>query len=136
MSLISFIPVISQLIDRIIPDKDAQTKAKAELALLESSGELQLMLKQIEVNANEAKHPSVFVAGWRPFIGWVCGLALTWEFILQPILIHIYAVNGLIISMPSFDTAGLITVLTGMLGLGGLRTYEKLKNADTKDLRK
>lgn len=127
MSFLSFVPIIGNLLDKIIPDKDAAAKAKAELAVMEQKGELDLMLKQLEVNTEEAKHSSMFVAGWRPFIGWVCGIAFAYHFILAPLIAFIAQLHGVTIDLPAFDMSALTTVLLGMLGLGGLRTYEKFK---------
>ena len=76
-----------------------------------------------EVNAAEAQHRSIFVAGWRPFIGWICGLAFAFHYIALPLILT-YTDH----TPPAFDTNSLFTVLMGMLGLGGLRTYEKLKD--------
>jgi hypothetical protein len=125
MSLLSFVPLIGGLLDKIIPDKDARTKAEHELNLLVKNGELELMLKQIEVNANEAKHRSIFIAGWRPCVGWVCALAFSYHFILQPIIVFAAAVAGTNIDLPEFDMGSLLYVLGGMLGLGGFRSFEK-----------
>lgn len=83
---------------------------------------LELIKVQVEVNKLEAQHRSIFVAGWRPFIGWVCGVALAYNFILRDII-------GFWVEMPpALQMEHLMTVLLGMLGLGGLRTYEKLKD--------
>ena len=79
---------------------------------------------QTKINEIEAQHRTLFVAGWRPFIGWVCGLAFAYHFILFPIIRTIYPD----VQFPELDTEPLFTVLLGMLGLGGLRTYEKLKD--------
>ena len=78
---------------------------------------------QAEINKVEAQNRSVFVAGWRPFIGWVCGVAFAFHYIVMPLLLA-YTDMKLV----EFDTNSLFTVLMGMLGLGGLRTYEKLKD--------
>ena len=88
---------------------------------------LNLHHAQIEVNKTEAAHRNVFVAGWRPFIGWVCGAAFAYHFVLQPIFVFALAAYGVSLELPSFDMGALMTVLTGMLGLGGLRTFEKMK---------
>ena len=88
-----------------------------------------LVQGQLEINKTEAQHGSIFVAGWRPFIGWVCGAALVWNFIIQPLLLWVaWMMPDLGIDMstaPKLDSGELMTVLLGMLGLGGLRTYEK-----------
>ena len=83
---------------------------------------------QTKINLAEASHRTLFVAGWRPFIGWTCGLALAYHFILQPILSLILVISGITVDLPEFDMSSLMTVLMGMLGLGGLRTYEKVKD--------
>jgi hypothetical protein len=85
---------------------------------------LELIKVQNEVNKIEAQHRSIFVAGWRPFIGWVCGLALLYNFILRDLIAWL-SPN---IMPPALQMEHLLTVLMGMLGLGGLRTYEKLKD--------
>lgn len=80
---------------------------------------------QAQINQLEAQHRSLFVAGWRPFIGWVCGVALFYNFVLRDIIIFIKPEWA---ALPSLQMEHLLTVLMGMLGLGGLRTYEKIKN--------
>ena len=83
----------------------------------------QILELQTKINEVEAQHRSMFVAGWRPFIGWVCGLAFAYHFVAFPIVRTIYPE----IDFPTLNTEPLFTVLMGMLGLGGLRTFEKLK---------
>ena len=82
---------------------------------------------QIELNKVEAGHRTIFVAGWRPFIGWVCGFAFAYHFIFQPFLTFILSALGVQLSAPTFDMDSLSAVLMGMLGLGGLRSFEKSK---------
>lgn len=96
--------------------------------------ELQLIEKltkqneaQIEVNKIEAQHQSIFVAGWRPFIGWVCGSALAYNFILQPFIIAIVNVWLPEWELPTLEIEQLVTILVAMLGFGGYRTYEKIQ---------
>ena len=69
----------------------------------------------------------MFVAGWRPFVGWTCGVALAYHFVISPILGFVLVLAGVQISMPTFEFSQLSTILMGMLGLGGLRSYEKMK---------
>ena len=130
LNLLSLVPLASTLIERLIPDKDMAAKAKAKLAEMEQQGELALLLKQLEINAEEAKHTSLFVAGWRPFLGWVCGIAFAYHFVLLPIITLILAASGIPATLPAFDMGTLTTVLFGMLGLGGLRTFEKYKGVN------
>ena len=125
---------IADLLDKIIPDPDARAKAKIELLKSEREfdlRELELALgldkAQAEINKNEAKHRSLFVAGWRPFIGWVCGVAFAYHFIMQPLLVFALAAQGRSIDLPEFSMESLLTVLLGMLGLGGMRTFEKIR---------
>ena len=122
-----------EIIERFIPDKEKQAEAKLELARMTQSGELEflrtasgLATGQLEVNKVEAGHRSVFVAGWRPFLGWTCGIAFAWQFLGRPILSWVALFQGFPIP-PALDLAPLMTVLLGMLGLGTLRTYEKIK---------
>ena len=80
---------------------------------------------QAEINKVESRHRTVFVAGWRPFIGWVCGFALAYNFVLRDLLIWVFGTEGV---PPALQMEHLMTVLVGMLGLGGMRTFEKLNN--------
>lgn len=131
MSVLSFLPIIGTIIDRIIPDKDAAAKAKAELALLEHNGELQLMLEQIKVNKASAQHKNLFVSGARPFILWVCGSAFAYHYLFYPIIQTAAALNGADIShLPQFDLDTMMPVLGGLLGLGVFRTVEKIKKVE------
>jgi Holin of 3TMs, for gene-transfer release len=84
---------------------------------------------QIEVNKQEAASPSLFVAGWRPWIGWTCGMAFAWAFVLQPLLTFALAAAGHKMDLPTLDLSQMMPVLLGMLGLGAMRTYEKIQGA-------
>jgi hypothetical protein len=112
-----------KVLDKFIPDPEAREKAAAALrgALLEwDKG-------QLAVNAAEATHGSIFVAGWRPFIGWTCGLALAWQYTIMPLVLWSCAVGGIDLPTPPAIDHVLWELLFGMLGLGGLRTFEKVK---------
>lgn len=113
-----------KVLDKFIPDPEA--KAKAETELRESL--MKWDAQQTAVNAVEAAHSSVFVAGWRPFVGWTCGIAFAYHFVVQPLALFVLATFGHIVTVPQFAMETLLTVLLGMLGLGGLRTYEKIKS--------
>ena len=133
-TFLALIPAISTLLDKLIPDPIAREKAKIELMKAERTAdleELRLALSadsaQTEINKQEAAHSDRFVAGWRPFIGWVCGVAFAYHFILQPLLAFAIMNSGGEVKLPSFDMDALSTVLMGMLGLGGLRTIEKIR---------
>lgn len=128
------VDVIKGVIGKIWPDPALQAEASLKLATLVQSGELaelaaqtDLAKAQLNVNAVEASSASVFVAGWRPFIGWVCGAAMAYKFILAPLLTFGAAYSGHPVNLPVLDFAEMSTVLFGMLGLGGLRTVEKIK---------
>jgi hypothetical protein len=110
-----------KLIDKLIPDPAARDAARLELLKLQQSGELAAMLAQTEINKVEAANPSVFVSGWRPAIGWVCALAMAYQYLIRPFLVAFYPT----LAFPGLDD-NLWQLLAGMLGLGGLRTFEKL----------
>ena len=124
----SLIQPVGDILDKVIPDQDLKRKLSHEIATMSEKHAQQLALAQIKVNAAEAASGSLFKGGWRPFVGWVCGVAFYYHFILQPVIIFIVALTGADIpDLPSFDMGTLLTVLGGMLGIGGLRTYEKQK---------
>ena len=112
------INLVGKFIDKYIPDKDLATTLKAEAASQEFAGVIQIDLGQMAVNQVEAAHKSIFVAGWRPYIGWVCGTGLLYNVLLYPVL-------NIWFEMPPVETALLYPPLMGMLGLGAMRTYEK-----------
>lgn len=120
-------PMVTGLLDKFIEDKDQKAKLAHEIATLAEKQAHESLMGQLEINKEEAKHRSVFIAGWRPFVGWTCGLALLYHYLIQPILIFAFTAYGITIDLPEFDMASLLTVLMGMLGLGGLRTFEKFK---------
>ncbi len=134
-AILDIIPAISTLLDRLIPDPAAREKAKLELLRTDRAQDLEEFkiaisadAQQSETNKIEAQSSDRFVAGWRPFIGWVCGVAFAYHFVLQPLLAFIIANSAAhAVILPVFDMDALSTVLMGMLGLGGLRTLEKIK---------
>jgi hypothetical protein len=115
---------VTKILDKFVVDKDLKTQLRHELEMAIHSANL----AQMEVNKAEAVHKSIFVAGWRPFVGWVCGISLMYHFILAPLIQFGFALAGHQQDLPQFDFTQLSTVLMGMLGLGGLRTFEKMKN--------
>ena len=123
----ALVPALGTLVDRLIPDKAAAQRAKddMEAALVKASNEA--ALAQVEVNKIEAGHSSVFVAGWRPAIGWVCAAALAWAFIVAPVATWGMAVFGVRETLPAIGTDNLFELVLAMLGLGGLRTFEKMR---------
>ena len=129
----------SKVIDKIWPDPVQRDAAKLELLKLQQSGELaqltadtNLMIEQIKVNQEEAKHTSVFVSGWRPGVGWVCVAACGWNWIGLPVVKLALEIYGHPINLAPADLTEMLPVLMGMLGLGGLRTIEKLQGRAAK----
>lgn len=111
---------------KFIPDKNARAEAKEQMETQMLAAMTSLVQGQLAINQKEAEHGSIFVAGWRPAIGWICGIALGWNYIVQPIISWAVFAYGLdLADAPRLDTGELTTILLGMLGLGGLRTYEK-----------
>ena len=124
---------------KLIPDKNARAVAKEQFEGQMLTAMTSLVQGQLDINKEEAKHKSLFVAGWRPAVGWVCGLALFWNFIVQPLLLWVAWMipeGADLASAPQLDTGELMTVLLGMLGLGGLRTYEKRLGVASDDMKK
>lgn len=134
MGFLDFVPIIGKVLDRVLPDKAASEAAKLKVMELAQTGELaqldadvKLATGQLDINKQEASNPSLFVSGWRPFIGWVCGSALATQFLVAPVATWIAGLMGTVLAFPSLDMGTLMTLLTGMLGLGTLRTVEKIK---------
>ena len=117
----SLIKPITSILDKVIEDKDTKNNIAFELATMAERHAQELAKGQLDVNKVEAAHNSLFVSGWRPAIGWICGLALLYSTILAPIL-------GIWFIVPPVDSSLLTSVLMGMLGLGAMRSYEKKNN--------
>lgn len=130
--------VAKAIIGRIWPDPAQQAEAQMKLLQLQQTGELaqlaaetDLAKLQIQTNIEEAKSPNWFVAGWRPFIGWSCGAGLAYVALFEPIARFVAKVGfGYEGGFPVIDTSLTTQVLMGMLGIGGMRTLEKLKDAE------
>ena len=119
---------VSNLLDQFVEDKDQKAKLAHEIATMAERHAQERAMAQVETNKVEAAHRSIFVAGWRPFIGWTCGISLAWHFVLSPVVVFVTAWIGVEMpELPTFDMDSLMTVPLGMLGLGGLRTFEKSK---------
>jgi len=117
----------TSVINKIWPDPVKQAEEQRKLqelaqkgSLEELNAEVKLLVSQVDLNRVEAAHKSIFVAGWRPFVGWVCGFGLLYNVILAPFL-------GIWLAVPEVETELLYPVLLGMLGLGGMRSFEKVK---------
>jgi hypothetical protein len=130
----ALIPLIGTIVEKVIPDPQAAADAKLRVMELAQKGELavldadlKLALGQIEVNKAEAT-TDMFRGGWRPAVGWICVAGLAYQFILQPVLPWVVALFGAQVPpLPAIDNESLMVLLTGMLGLGGLRTFERVK---------
>lgn len=122
----ALLDVGSKVIDRVWPDPAQAASAKLELMKLQQSGELAQIAGQMDINKAEAANPSVFVSGWRPSIGWVCGAGFAVQFVIGPLAEWGSALYGHPVKFPQMDTGTMMPLLLGMLGLGGLRTAEKL----------
>lgn len=114
---------VSNILDKFVADKDLKTKLSHEL----EKEIISLNKAQLEVNKVEAKHSNIFVSGWRPAIGWICGFSIGYHFILEPVIQYILIVNGIQFETPEFDFSQLSTIVMAMLGMSTLRTYEKTK---------
>ena len=115
------------LITRIFPDPAQADAAKLELLKLQQSGDLAIMTAQTDINKVEASSSSLFVSGWRPAIGWVCALALAYQYLLKPLLMGVLPMFGVTtLALPGLDD-NLWQLMMGMLGMGGLRTFEKIQ---------
>ncbi len=135
------LPVLSSVLDRVIPNTEKRREAMEELTKMQFNGEMQLLLKQIETNQGEAQSTRLFVSGWRPFVGWICALTFALTAITKiflPTFIILYAaifdiqalkLKLLLTQLSAIDTDYFTTILFGLLGLGfgGLRSFEKLK---------
>ena len=118
----------TELIGKFVEDKDQKNKLAHEIATMAERHAQDLAKGQLEINKMEAQHRSIFVAGWRPFLGWGLSFAMIWHFVLVPMVTFGFAYAGIEApDLPAFDMDPLMTVLMGMLGLGGLRTFEKAK---------
>lgn len=127
------------ILERFIPDPAQKAKATLDLAALQQSGELQrlaieagLAQGQLDINKIEAGSSNPFVAGWRPFLGWVCGFGLAFQFVIAPLATWGTALAGKPVVFPALDLSTLMTLLFGMLGLGAMRTTEKINKVATK----
>ncbi len=118
--LSSLIEPATKILDKVIEDKDQKNALAHEIATMAERHAQELAKGQLDVNKVEAAHKSLFVAGWRPAIGWVCALGLFYNVILANII-------GIWIDLPEIDTTLLVPVMMGMLGLGAMRSYEKVQ---------
>lgn len=117
----SVIGVAGKILDKFVEDKDLKTKLEAEL----KTQLVSLDLAQAQANIEQAKHPSIFIAGARPAIMWICAFGLGWQFVFLPVAIWYMTISGQAVILPDIETEGLMSLTLALLGLGGMRTFEK-----------
>ena len=128
----SVIGVAGKVLDKFVEDKDLKTKLTHEL----KSQIVSLDLAQAQTNLEQAKHPSIFVAGARPAIMWICAFGLGWQFVFQPVAVWCIAVSGIDVVLPIIETEGLMSLTLALLGLGGMRSFEKSKGIQRNNMKK
>ena len=123
----------NKLIDHFFPDANQAAAAKLELLKMQQNGDLQVMASQMDINKIEAGSTNLFVSGWRPFIGWGCGIAFLYAALFEPFIRFISTVifkyNG---AFPVIDTQLTLQILLGLLGLAGMRSWEKKEGVASK----
>ena len=125
--LSSLLPVATKIIDRVVPDKNAAKKAKLDMQKELTTAFNKANLAQIETNKIQAAHPSIFVSGARPAIMWICAFGLGWQFVFQPVAVWVLALTDAGVALPIIETEGLMSLTLALLGLGGMRSFEKSK---------
>ena len=120
------------LVGRFFPDKTEQEKAQMSLILTTMQNQMAMNQGQMDTNKIEAASPNIFVSGWRPFIGWVCGSACAWNWIGLPIVLFIGKASGHAVDAAPADLTQMLPLLMGLLGMGALRTYEKTQGVAAK----
>ena len=134
--LSALLPVASTILDRVIPDKNAAQKAKLAMERELTTAFNSANLAQRETNKIQAAHPSIFVSGARPAIMWICAFGLGWQFVFQPVAVWAMAVSGVDVILPIIETEGLMTLTMSLLGLGGMRSFEKSKGIQRNNMKK
>ena len=126
--LTTLLPSVMDVAGRFLPeDKEKRAAAEREIEAKLTESLANIDLAQLDINKTEAAHRSLFVAGWRPAVGWTCTAALAYSYVLEPILTFGLAQSGYLVDLPAVDISQMMPVLMGMLGLGGLRSWEKVK---------
>ena len=128
----SVIGVAGKVLDKFVEDKDLKTKLSHEL----KSQIVSLDLAQAQTNLEQAKHPSIFIAGARPAIMWICAFGLGWQFVFQPVAVWIFSVMGSDLVLPMIETEGLMPLTLSLLGLGSMRSFEKFKGIQRNNMKK
>ena len=128
----SVVGVAGKVLDKFVEDKDLKTKLEAELR----SQIISLDLAQAQANVEQAKSPSVFIAGARPAIMWICAFGLGWQFVFQPVTAWLFTVLGSDMVLPILATEGLMPLTLSLLGLGSMRSFEKFKGVQRNNMRR
>jgi len=128
----SVVGVAGKVLDKFVEDKDLKRKLESEL----KSQIISLDLAQAQTNLEQAKHSSVFIAGARPAIMWICAFGLGWQFVFQPVAVWGIAVSGADIVLPIIQTEGLMSLTLALLGLGSMRTAEKWKGVQRNNMKR
>ena len=123
---------VSSLLEKLVPDKDLRSKLSHEIATMAEKNAHEQIKAQLDINKTEAQHNSLFVSGWRPAVGWTCCLGMAANFLIIPMTNFALALASSNISIPLIDLETMLPVLLGMLGLGGMRSYEKSKGVARK----
>lgn len=123
--LAAVLDIGGKLIDKLFPDPAKKAEATLKLMELQQSGDLAVIAGQLEIDKIEAASPSLFVSGWRPMVGWICACGLGTQFIIRPLFMWIAALVGHPTEFPVLDMGTMMELLAGMLGMAGLRSYEK-----------
>tara|TARA_R110002020_G_scaffold78076_2_gene196555 strand:+ start:637 stop:1065 length:429 start_codon:yes stop_codon:yes gene_type:complete len=131
------LPIVGDVVGRFLPeDKEAAAKAKREIEAEITKHVAKIDLAQAQTNLEQAKHPSIFIAGARPAIMWICAFGLGWQFVFQPVASWIIMVSGSEMVLPIFETEGLMPLTLSLLGLGGMRSFEKYKGIQRNNMKK
>jgi hypothetical protein len=130
--LSSLLDVAKTVLDKVLPDPKQKAEALLKLEELRQSGDLAVIAAQTDVNKIEAANPNLFVSAWRPSVGWVCSAALAFQLVIGPMIVWGTELAGHPVHPPIMQTELLTTLLVGMLGLGGMRTVEKLNGVASK----
>ena len=132
----SLLPVATSIIDKVVPDKNAAKKAKLDMEKELTTAFNKANLAQIETNKIQASHPSIFVSGARPAIMWICAFGLGWQFVFQPVAVWVLALSASDVVLPIIETEGLMSLTLALLGLGGMRSFEKSKGVQRNNMKR
>jgi hypothetical protein len=131
------LPIVGDVIGRFLPeDKEAAAKARREIEAELTKHLTEIDLAQAQTNLEQAKHPSIFIAGARPAIMWICAFGLGWQFVFQPVAVWIFSVMGSDLVLPMIETEGLMPLTLSLLGLGSMRSFEKFKGIQRNNMKR